>query len=61
MYLISIYIYIYILLQVKDVIAMVIALFVDSRFWFTKGSVFISGEFDVISGSRGMFLIFFIF
>ena len=27
---------------------MVIALFVDSRFWFTKGSVFKSREFDVI-------------
>jgi len=59
MYFISLYIYI--LLQVKDVVTMVIALFVDSRFWFTKWSVFKSGKFDVISGSKGMFLIFFIF
>ena len=37
---------------------MTIALFVDSRFRFTKGLVFKFGKFDVTSGSRGMFLIF---
>ena len=40
---------------------MAIALFVDSRFQFTKGSIFKSGEFDVISSNRGMFLFFFLF
>ena len=56
------YIYIYIcvcvcvcvclLLQAKDVVAMTIALFVDSSFWFTNGSVFKSRDFDVIIAKK---------
>ena len=49
---IYIYIYICLLLQAKDVVAMTIALFVDSWFWFTKGSVFKSREFDVIIAKK---------
>ena len=40
---------------------MVIALFVDSRLRFTKWPAFKAEEFDVISGCKGIFLIFFIF